>query len=138
MENLNVATISGNLTRDAELSYTQSGHAILKFSIAVNRRKKVGDQWQDEAHFFDIVKWKGEKLAQYLTKGKRVIVSGRMTQDRWEAQDGTKRSKVYITADHVEMVGGRDGSSERQPGPPDHADPASPQFRGEAQGDIPF
>ena len=89
----------GRLTRDAELKYTASGQAVCKFSIAVNRRRKNGDQWEDEANFFDIVVWgrQGESLNQYLVKGKMVGVDGELRQDRWQ-QDGQNRSKVEIVA----------------------------------------
>ena len=141
MENLNSTSLSGRLTRDAELSYTQGGTAILKFSVACNRRKKNGEQWEDEAHFFDILKWKGEGLAPYLTKGKQVIIRGRLTQDRWEAQDGTKRSKVYITAEHIELVGdAKQSSGSGQP--VSQYDPkAAPKTMGGSakfEDDIPF
>ena len=78
----------GRLTRDAELSYTNSGTALCKFSIAVNRRKKQGDQWVDEASFFDIILWgkRGESLNQYLTRGTQLAVEGSLHQERWAAR----------------------------------------------------
>ncbi|MDR1373704.1 MAG: single-stranded DNA-binding protein, partial [Treponema sp.] len=84
MADLNHAVLIGRLTRDAELKYTANGQAVCKFSIAVNRRKKSGDQWVDEANFFDIVLWgrQGESLNQYLVKGKLVGVDGELRQDR--------------------------------------------------------
>jgi len=137
MEDTNKVVVVGRLVRDAELSYTQSGVDILKFAVAINGRK------DDEVHFIDVVKWKGEKIAQYLTKGKQVVISGRLTQDRWEAQDGSKRSKVYVTAEAVQMIGGRDGNSQgvQRGGPPsDRDDPASPQYQGamKFEDDVPF
>jgi single-strand DNA-binding protein len=72
MADLNHVVLIGRLTRDSELKYTSGGQAVCKFSIAVNRRKKNGDQWEDEANFFDIVVWgrQGESLHTYLKKGK--------------------------------------------------------------------
>ena len=107
MVDLNHVVLIGRLTRDAELKYTSSGQAICKFSIAVNRRKKTGDQWEDEANFFDIVLWgrQGENLNQYLIKGKMVAVNGELRQDRWQ-QDGQNRSKVEIVADFLQLLGG--------------------------------
>jgi single-strand DNA-binding protein len=107
MVDLNHVVLIGRLTRDAELKYTSSGQAVCKFSIAVNRRKKSGDQWVDEPNFFDIVLWgrQGETLNQYLVKGKLVGVDGELRQDRWE-QDGQNRSKVEIVAANIQLLGG--------------------------------
>lgn len=110
---INKTIIVGRLTRDSELSYTNSGYAILKFSIATNRRKKDGDQWIDEANFFDVVVWgkRGEAISQWLVKGQQVVVEGELRQERWE-KDGVKRSKVSIEANNVQMIGGRSVSAE--------------------------
>ncbi|MDR2101148.1 MAG: single-stranded DNA-binding protein [Treponema sp.] len=112
MADLNHVVLIGRLTRDAELKYTAGGQAVCKFSIAVNRRKKSGDQWVDEANFFDIVVWgrQGESLNQYLLKGKMVGVDGELRQDRWE-QDGQNRSKVEIIANNLQLLGGNTGGS---------------------------
>lgn len=112
-EDINKVIIIGNLTRDAELSYTQSGFALLKFSIAVNRRRKQGDQWVDETSFFDITMFgsRGEAIANYMTKGKKIAVDGQLQQDRWDAQDGTKRSKVVIIADNIQFLSSREGGT---------------------------
>ncbi len=105
---LNSVMIIGRLTRDAELSYLQSGTAVSKFSIAVNRSRKDGDQWISEANFFDVSLFgkSGENLKQYLTKGTQIAVQGSLRQDRWE-KDGQKFSKVYIMANDVQLLGGR-------------------------------
>ena len=107
MVDVNHVVLIGRLTRDAELKYTASGQAVCKFSIAVNRRRKTGDQWVDEPNFFDIVLWgkQGETLNQYLVKGKQVGVDGELRQDRWE-QDGQNRSKVEIVANNLQLLGG--------------------------------
>lgn len=111
MADLNHVVLIGRLTRDAELKYTASGQAVCKFSIAVNRRRKNGDQWEDEANFFDIVVWgrQGESLNQYLVKGKMVGVDGELRQDRWQ-QDGQNRSKVEIVASYLQLLGGGPGA----------------------------
>jgi single-strand DNA-binding protein len=113
MVDLNHVVLIGRLTRDAELKYTSGGQAVCKFSIAVNRRKKTGDQWEDEANFFDIVVWgrQGESLHPYLVKGKMVGVDGELRQDRWQ-QEGQNRSKIEIVANFLQLLGG--GPSERQ------------------------
>ena len=104
---INRVVLVGRLTRDAELSYTNTGFALTKFSLAINRRKKSGDQWVDEANFFDVVIWgkRGEALNQYLSRGQQVAVEGELRQERWE-KDGMKRSKVSIEATNIQLLGG--------------------------------
>jgi single-strand DNA-binding protein len=113
MADLNHVVLIGRLTREAELKYTAGGQAVCKFSIAVNRRKKNGDQWEDEANFFDIVVWgrQGESLHPYLVKGKMVGVDGELRQDRW-TQDGQNRSKVEIIANYLQLLGGGGNSGD--------------------------
>ncbi len=109
---LNQVVLVGRLTRDAELRFTQTGTAIGRMSIAVNRRKRSGDnQWADEVSYFDVVLWGkiAESLQSYLTKGKQVAVSGELRQSRWE-QDGQKRSRVEVVASSVQLLGGRGDS----------------------------
>jgi single-strand DNA-binding protein len=112
MPDLNHVILIGRLTRDAELKYTNGGIAVCKFSIAVNRKKKNGDQWVDEANFFDIVLWgrQGEALNQYLQKGKQIGVDGELRQERWQ-QDGQNRSRVEITANNIQLLGGGNNGS---------------------------
>lgn len=107
MADVNHVILIGRLTRDAELKYTSGGMAVCKFAIAVNKRRKQGEQWVDEANFFDIVLWgrQGETLIQYLVKGKQVAVEGELHQNRWE-QDGQSRSKIEINANNVQLLGG--------------------------------
>ena len=107
MADVNHVILIGRCTRDATIKYTSGGMAIGSFSIAVNRRTKKGDQWVEEASFFDVSLFgkSAEGLAQYLTKGKQVAVEGELRQDRWE-QDGQPRSKVTIAANNVQLLGG--------------------------------
>ena len=104
---INSLTIVGRLTRDAELKYTNSGSAVTSMGLAVNRSRKDGDQWVEEANFFDISLWgrRGESLQQYLQKGTRIAVTGELRQERWE-QDGQKRSRVVIHANNIQLLGG--------------------------------
>ena len=117
MADINKVILVGRLTRDAELKYTGSGQAVCKFSVAINRRRKNGDQWVDEANYFDIVLWghQGESLNQYLTKGKQVGIDGELRQDRWQ-QDGQNRSKVEIVAANIQLLGGNPGGGGGQSG----------------------
>ena len=107
MSDINTVTLIGRLTRPGELKYTNSGMGVSKFSIAVNRRKKSGDQWEDEVSFFDCTMFgkRAESLNQYLTKGKQVAVNGELRQNRWE-KDGQTRSKVEIIVNDLQLLGG--------------------------------
>jgi single-strand DNA-binding protein len=109
---LNHVFLIGRLTRDADLKYTPNGQAVSKFSIAVNRKKKDGDAWTDEASFFDITLWgrQAEELNEYLLKGKQIAVDGELRQDRWQ-QDGQNRSKIEVIANSIQLLGG--GSDSR-------------------------
>ena len=130
MADINHVVLVGRLTRDAELKYTSAGQAVCKFSIAVNRRRKTGDQWVDEPNFFDIVVWgrQGESLNQYLIKGKQVGVDGELRQDRWE-QDGQNRSRVEVVANNLQLLGGGAGSG--------GAGNGGPSFTGRQEGAPP-
>lgn len=110
MQDINAVFIVGRLTRQADLKYTNGGTAVSKFSVAVNRSRKKGDQWEDEAHFFDCTLWgkQAEGVNKYLTKGQQVAIKGELRQDRWTDKDSGKgRSKVEIHADTLQLVGGK-------------------------------
>ncbi|GMO50574.1 MAG: single-stranded DNA-binding protein [Treponemataceae bacterium] len=117
MSDVNRVIVIGRLTRDAELKYTQAGFAISNFSVAVNRRRKNGEQWVDEANYFDVSLFgkQAETLKPYLVKGKQIAVEGELKQDRWE-QDGQPRSKVVISASNVQLLGGGQGAPGGQTG----------------------
>jgi len=137
MADVNHVVLVGRLTRDAELKYTGSGSAVSKFSLAINRRRKQGDQWVDEANFFDIVVWgkTAEALSKYLTKGKQVAVDGELRQSRWE-QDGQSRSRVEIHANNIQLLGSsRGGGSGQAGGGFEEAPQSAPS---EFEDDIPF
>lgn len=101
----NNVTIVGTLTRDPELRFTPSGQGVASFGLAVNRRwqNKQTNEWEETASFFDVVAWGtlGENVAESLTKGARVVVTGRLDQRSWETDSGDKRSKVEIVADEI-------------------------------------
>jgi len=111
---INSVTLVGRLTKDAELKYTTGGTAVCRFSIALNYRRKNGDQWEDAANYFDVVLWsrQAESLGKYLLKGKQIAVAGELRQERW-LQDGQHRSKVEIVAANVQLLGDKpSGNSE--------------------------
>ncbi len=141
-------TLVGNLTRDPELRQTPGGTSVCQFGVAVGRRfKDATGQWADKASFFDVVVWgaQGENSAQYLAKGRQVAIDGHLEQRSWEAQDGTKRSKVEIIAENVVFLGGqggetrepayRGGGSQPAPDAPAQDDFRDIDFGGD---DIPF
>lgn len=104
----NQVILMGNLTRDPELRQTTSGQTVCSFSLALNRSYKAGDgEWQETTDYIDVVAWAqlGERVAQYLTKGRPCLVSGRLQSRSWE-QDGQKRSKVEVNANDVTFLGG--------------------------------
>ena len=111
MADVNSVVIVGRLTRDAELKYTSGGTAVSKIGIAVNKRVKKGDEWTEQASFFDVTLWgkMAEGLNQYLVKGKQIAIEGELEQERWE-KDGQTHSKVTITASNVQLLGGGQGS----------------------------
>jgi single-strand DNA-binding protein len=108
MADINQVVLIGRLTRDVELKYTNTGFAIANLSLAVNRRVKRDDTWQDEGNFFNcvLIGKRAEALAQYLVKGKQVGIQGELRQDRWE-QDGQPRSRVEIFINDIQLLGGR-------------------------------
>lgn len=100
--------VAGNLTRDPELRQTPNGTSVCQFGVAVNRSyKDQSGQWAERTSFFDVVVWgaQGENCARYLSKGRAVTVDGRLEQRTYEAQDGSKRSRVEIIADNVVFQG---------------------------------
>ena len=98
-------TITGNLTREPEIRYTKEGQATAQLGVAVTRRwqDRTTAEWQEATSFFDVVCWRdlAENVALSLTKGMRVVVSGRLEQRSWETEDGEHRSKVEIVADEI-------------------------------------
>ena len=102
---MNVVMISGRLTRDVELSYTAGGVALGKFSLAVQEDFK-NKQGEREVNFIDCVAWRqsAEFMDKYTQKGNRVMVAGRLKQDRWEDKEGKKRSKLSVVVDKVEPI----------------------------------
>jgi single-strand DNA-binding protein len=99
----NSITLVGNLTRDPELRFTTGGRGVASFGIAVSRRYQVNGEWQEQTSYFNIVAWgqMGENAASTLTKGMRVIVSGRLEQREYQNREGEKRTAIEINADEI-------------------------------------
>ena len=136
---LNHVTLIGRLTRDAELKYLSSGTPVCKFSIAVGKKVKKGDNWEDDVSFLEIVLWgkSGESINQYLVKGKQVAIDGELHQNRWE-KDGQTHSKIEIIASSVQLLGGNDAKKE-SPKPQAKSDPDSAEGNpSDFPDDIPF
>ena len=148
MASFNRVVLMGNLTRDVDVRYLQSGTAVTDIGLAVNdRRKNQAGEWVDEATFVDITLWgrTAEVAGEYLSKGSPVLIEGRLKLDTWET-DGQKRSKLKVIGERMQMLGGRrDGSgggagggnqsrSEySEPAPAHSGAPAGPP-----EDDIPF
>ncbi len=106
---LNQVTLMGNLTRDPELRQTPNGQQVCSFSLALNRSyKDQSGEWQEATDYVDVVAWGplGERVGQYLKRGSRALVQGRLQSRSWE-QEGQKRSKVEVLANDVTFLDSR-------------------------------
>lgn len=111
---INTVSISGNLGRDAELRRTKSGMSVLKFGVAVNERKKNSQtgEWEDYTNWIDCTMFgsRAEKIAEYLTKGTKVSIGGKLRWSQWE-RNGEKRSKIEVVVDEIEFMTNRGNNS---------------------------
>ena len=114
MVSFNKVVLAGNLTRDPELRFTNNGIPVCEFGIAVNERSGKGADATERANFFDVTAWRdlGETVANYKKKGDPVLVEGRLQFRSWEAQDGSKRSKVDVVANNVQFLGSGNGDGD--------------------------
>lgn len=128
-KDINACTFTGRLGRDAEVKTFDSGWNAITFSIAVNDSVKRGDSWEEEADWHNVkLLRKSAKVAEYLTKGKKVTVSGRYKVDKYE-KDGEKKHWAYLLAQEIDL-----GSKESGSGSSDYAAPAG----GDDDSDLPF
>ena len=99
----NTVTLVGNLTRDPELRFTTGGRGVASFGLAVSRRYQQNGEWQEQTSYFNIVAWgqMGENAAATLTKGMRVVVTGRLEQREYTTREGDKRTAIEINADEI-------------------------------------
>jgi single-strand DNA-binding protein len=154
---VNKVILVGHLGRDAETKFTPGGAAVTRFSVATNRRWKDKDsgEWKEETDWSNVVLWRSENLANYLTKGKQIYVEGRLQTRSYEDKDGKKVYATEVVADDVILLGGQGGgggrvadeefsqrpvsqprSASRQPAPA----PAHDDFGGQGitDDDVPF
>lgn len=146
---VNKVILIGHLGRDAETKFTPSQVAVTRFSVATNRRWKDQQtgEWKEETDWANVVLWRQENLASYLTKGKQVYVEGRLQTRSYDDKDG---KKVYITevvADDVILLGGRgdsgaspeEGAARSMPRRQSQAAPSEDAFSGGVtDDDVPF
>lgn len=138
MANFNRVFLIGNLTRDPELKYTQSGLAVCEFGLAVNRKFRTNDQEREETLFVDITVFgrQAETANEYLAKGRPVFIEGRLKLDQWTSAEGQKRSKITVIGERFQFLGGRSDSQQQSRGP------SAPSPQGDAppkgDDDIPF
>lgn len=133
---INKVLISGNLTRDPETRRTAGGTAVMSFGVAVNdraRNQQTGE-WEDRPNFVDCVMFgtRAEAVGRYLSKGSKVAIDGKLRWSQWQAQDGSKRSKLEVIVDEIEFMSR--GEQRAQPAP-QHAAAPVPDVYDE---DIPF
>ncbi|MCA9123285.1 MAG: single-stranded DNA-binding protein [Planctomycetaceae bacterium] len=147
MASFNRVVLMGNVTRDVELKYLQSGTAVTEIGMAMNdRRKTQSGEWVDEPVFVDVTLWgrTAEIASEYLSKGAPVFIEGRLKYDTWEA-DGQKRSKLRVVGERMQLIGpkgdrprGGGGYNESEFSEPATANTVSGGSTEPPQDDIPF
>ena len=123
------AMIIGNLGRDPEMRYTPSGQAVTQFTVAVNRNYKgQNGEWQEETEWFRVVVWgqQAERAAEYLRKGNKVYIEGRLQTRQWEDQTGAKRYTTELVANQVTNLERRTRDESDEGAPAGAARPARP------------
>ncbi len=102
----NKVILIGNLTRDPEMRYTPQGTSVCSFGLAVNRKYKQGEENKEEVTFINIVVFgkQADTCGQYLNKGSSALIEGRLKENRWETEDGQKRSKLEVIAQSVQFM----------------------------------
>jgi len=138
MSDLNKVMLIGRLTREVDSSVTKSGTTVAKFSIANNKtwKDKEGNK-QEEVSFFNCTAWGkvGEIIAQYMTKGKQIQITGRLKQNTWDDKDGNKRSAIDVVVEDFQFIGSKNDNSNDNQSDPIPNDPEPNPF---SDDDIPF
>lgn len=149
MASFNKVVVMGNLTRDIEVKYLQSGTAVAEVGLAVNERRKDSKtgEFVEDTVFVDVTLWgrQAEVAGEYLTKGSPVLIEGRLKLDQWEA-DGQKRSKLGVVCENMRMLGSKGGNEQGEEAAPKAAKPKAAKKATKAEqpagtnvdGDIPF
>lgn len=140
MVSVNHVVVAGNLTRDPELRFTPSGQAVAKFGIAINRVYTTSDgQRKEEVDYIPIVVFgrQAENCSQYLSKGRPVLIEGRLHFSSWEGQDGQKRSKIEVVAFRVQFLGPRP-QEEKAPQSFGSEEAQAPTITDEEEDEVPF
>src|SRR5436190_23728314 len=134
---VNKVTLIGHLGRDAETAYTASQTAVTKFSVATNRRWKdqASGEWKEETNWTNVVLWRGENVAPYLTKGKQIYVEGRLQTRSYDDKDGKKVWSTEVVAEEVILLGGRgEGAPGSEAGAQAGARTGAPKAKGAGAG----
>ena len=144
---MNNLTILGHLGRDPEMTYTANGAAVTKFSMAVSRKyTNAGGDRMEHTDWFQVSAWNklAEVANQYLTKGSPVLVIGRVELDEWDGQDGQHRAALAVTANQLELLGGKrsdgDYNADKVVSSADAGEESEPVAAGgvESVDDMPF
>lgn len=138
---MNVWSGIGNLVRDVDVRYTAGGTAVTDITVAVNDRKKVGEQWQDVVTFVDVTLWgnTAENAAKYLGKGSKVGVTGKLAMDSWEDKaSGQRRTKLKVVCEQLEFLSQRGKDDQRPPADNYGEEPQVPVGATAGGEDVPF
>jgi single-strand DNA-binding protein len=147
MANYNRVMLMGNLTREPELKYINSGAAVCNFGIAINRTWMKDGQKQSEVTYVNVTVWQkqAENVAKYLRKGSPAFIEGRLQSKKWETEAGEKRTKLEVVADRVQFLPSRKRDDDHgEPAPGGNAEAAQNQSGEENQvladdeDDVPF
>ena len=143
MANFNRVIVAGNLTRDPQLSYTPSNTPVCEFGMALNRRWRDRDgNAKDEVCYLDLTAYgrSGEVINQYMSKGRSILVEGRLRYSQWTNKEGQKRNKLDVIVENFTFLGGGQGGGGRGGAPQSDRQPAAADdFPAEEQDpDVPF
>jgi single-strand DNA-binding protein len=152
MANYNKVILAGNLTRDPQLSYTQTGTPVCQFGLAVNRRwRDQSGNLQDDTCFVDVTAFgrQAETINQYMSKGRQILVDGRLSYSQWTTPDGSKRSKLNVVVENFQFLGapgaggaargtGEPTGAGRSRGGPPEDSTAAEGAQGAPADDVPF
>ena len=136
MASFNRVILAGNLTRDIELRETPGGASVADAGLAVNDRRKQGDEWVDETSFIDLTLWgrTAENAAEYLSKGSPILIEGRLKQDSWQNEQGEKRTKLKVVVDRLQFLSNGNGEKSSQK----KETVSAGASEGKGDSDIPF